>query len=241
MLSTRSHNPGNLNAPGENTLSMTIIDRFHSQRRATLQAAADAGRLNQVDELALLEPEQMLPMASLSLKLFAWGGIFFIVLNLLSYIWRTGQYGASLNGGVIFLWFLINIVSYFVILPIHELIHGAAFALWGGKPYFGTKLPLALYCSAKDQVFPRNYYLVIGLAPLAVITLAGIIFTLLAPTLSPYVLFAIVGNLSGASGDLWVVKRLRTLPAETLIEDLETGYRAWQVTPAADSVTIDPV
>lgn len=219
---------------------MTIIDRFHSQRRDALQAAADAGQARVIDEMALLGPKQILPLTMFSLLLLVLGGVFFIVLNLVAYIWRTGLHGATLSGGEVLLWLLINVISYVLILPIHELLHGLAFSLWGGKPYYGTKLPLALFCSAKNQLFPRNYYVVIGLAPLVVITLAGLLFTLLAPALSPYVLLATAGNVSGAAGDLWVVQRLRALPASSFVEDLETGYRAWEITPLPTDATIVP-
>lgn len=210
-------------------MPITIIDRFHPKQRDTLQSAAEAGHFRMTDEVVLLEPKQLRVLAILSLQLFAIGGIFFIVLNLLAYIWRTGQHGAALNPGQVVLWLLINLAGYFLILPIHELLHGIAFIFWGGKPYYGTKLPLALFCSAKNQLFPRNYYFVIGLAPLVVITLAGIIFTLFAPALAPYSLFAMLSNISGASGDLWVVQRLRSVPASAFVEDRETGYRVWEV------------
>lgn len=218
----------------------TFIDRFHPAHRAAVQASVDAGNLRQVDELALLESEQMLPLARFSLQLLVLGGIFFIVLNLIAYIWRTGQHGASINGGLILLWLVINVLSYIIILPLHELIHGIAIAILGGKPHYGAKLPFALYCGAKEQIFSRNYYLVIAYAPFVVISLAGIILTLLAPTLSPYVLFATVGNVSGAAGDIWTARRLRALPPETLVEDLETGYRAWEVTTQDQHATIGP-
>lgn len=221
-------------------MPITMIDRFHPGRRALLQAAIDAGQIQQVDELALLEPEQLMPMARLSLQLFLFSGIFFIVLNLATYTWRTGQHGAALSPGLVFLWIGINILSYIVMLPIHELLHGATIALLGGKPHYGAKMPFALYCGAKDQMFSRNYYLAIALAPLVVISLAAIIFTLLAPGLSPFVLFASVGNVSGAAGDLWAIRRLRALPASVLVEDLETGYRAWQVTSPGAHGTIEP-
>ncbi len=217
---------------------MIVVDRFHPSRRASLQTALDAGQMRQVDEMALLEPEQLLPLARFSLRLFVLGGIFFIVLNLVAYTWRTGQHGASLSGGIVFLWIVLNLLSYVVMLPIHELIHGITIAFWGGRPHFGAKLPLALYCGAKDQVFPRNYYLAIALAPFVVLTLAGIFFTLFAPTLSPYILLATVGNVSGAAGDLAMVRRLRALPASALIEDLESGYHAWMVTSPAENATI---
>lgn len=219
---------------------MTIIDRFHPQQRDASQRAADAGHLQVIDELKLLEPQQLRPLAIFSLQLLAIGGIFFIVLNLLAYTWRTGQHGAALNIGQVVLWLLLNVVGYFLILPIHELLHGVTITLWGGKPYYGTKLPLALFCSAKDQLFPRNYYFVISLAPLVVITLAGIIFTLLAPTLAPYTLLATAGNISGAAGDLFVARRLRSVPASVLVEDQETGYRVWEVTTPHEDAIMTP-
>jgi len=222
-------------------MSMTMIDRFHPRRRAFLQAAINAGHLRQVDELALLGPEQILPMARLSLRLFLFGGIFFIVLNLAAYTWQTGQHGASLNPGLVFLWIGTNILSYIVILPIHELLHGITIALLGGRPHYGAKMPFALYCGAKDQAFSRNSYLAIALAPLCVISLAAIVFTLFAPGLSPFVLFASVGNVSGAAGDLWAVQHVRALPTSVLVEDLETGYRAWEVTVPGEHVTINPI
>lgn len=208
---------------------MTLIDRFHPGRRALLQAAIDAGHLEQVDELALLSPEQILSLARLSLRLLLFAGIFFITLNLAAYTWRTGQHGASLTAGLVLSWFGINLLSYIVMLLVHELLHGLAITLLGGKPHYGVHMPFALYCGARDQMFPRNSYLAIALAPLVVISLAAIILTLLAPGLSPFVLFASIGNVSGAAGDLRASQRLRLLPPRVLVEDLETGYRAWEV------------
>lgn len=216
----------------------TIIDRFHPHRRQEQQKAADAGHLGVLVEAEILNPAQIRPLALLSLVLLVIGCVFFIVLNLFAYTWRTGHTSASINVPTALLWFLINCLAYVLVLPLHELIHGAAFTLWGGKPYYGTRLPLALYCSAKNQIFPRNYYLVIGLAPLVVITVAGIVFTLLAPTLAPYTLFATAGNISGAAGDIWVVAQLLKLPSSVLIEDTETGYRAWELTLASTRDTM---
>lgn len=221
-------------------MSLTVIDRFHPRHRAVLQAAVDGGRLRQVDEMALLEPEQMLPLARFSLQLLVVGGIFFIVLNLGAYIWRTGQHGASLSFGLVVLWILLNILGYMLVLPFHEFLHGVTIFLLGGRPHYGAKLPFALYCGAKNQIFSNRAYQLIALAPFLVISLAGIVLTLLVPTIAPYFLFALVGNASGAAGDLWMVQRLRALPASALIEDVETGYRAWEVLPLADLAQSDP-
>lgn len=221
-------------------MPLTVIDRFHPRRRVDLQAAVDAGRLRQIDEMALLEPEQMLPLARFSLQLLVVGGIFFIVLNLGAYIWRTGQHGASLSFGLVAAWAGLNILGYILILPFHEFLHGVTIAVLGGRPHYGAKLPFALYCGAKSQIFSCGAYQLIALAPFVVISLAGIVLTLLVPTIAPYFLFALVGNASGAAGDLWMVQRLRALPATALVEDAETGYRAWEVLPLAEHVRIDP-
>jgi len=213
-------------------MPLTLIDRFHPDPRREQQAAIDAGQLHKLDEIALLEPTQLRPLALLSLFMLVAGGIFFGLLNVVAYFRQTHTTSGQIGGWTLITWIAINIVSYLLILPIHEALHAAAFSFWGGKPYFGTKLPFALYCGAKNQLFRRNQYLVVGLAPLVVITLAGIVFTLLSPVLASYTIFATVGNVSGAAGDVWVVVRLLRQPQTTLVEDTETGYRAWEIASA---------
>jgi hypothetical protein len=181
------------------------------------------------DELALLEPEQLRPLALLSLRMLSIGGIFFLVLNLLAYYWRMHTFSPRITIWGAILWLIINVLGYFVILPIHEVIHGLVFLFWGGKPYFGSRLPLALYCGARDQLFQRNQYLSVGLAPLLIITLAAIIVTLYFPILASYALFATIGNFAGAAGDVLVAERLLHLPNGALVEDTDAGYRAWEI------------
>jgi len=211
-------------------LPLTLIDRFHPHQRDEQQEAINNGHIRKLEEVELLEPAQMRPLALLSLFLLLIGAIFFGLLNYISYILQA--HSATPINGIpnLLIWILINIIGYLLILPIHELIHAAAFVLWGGKPYFGAKLPYALYCGARNQLFRRNQYFVVGLAPLVVITLAGIIFILLSPVLASYTLFALIGNFSGAAGDIWVVRRLLRRPSSILVEDTESGYRAWELT-----------
>src|SRR6266496_961339 len=210
-------------------MSLRLIDRFYLRLRNEQQEAINAGHLRKLEEAELLEPEQLRSLALLSLLLLVIGGVFFGLLNVAAYTWQTHAAVGGRGWGLL-LWFGINILGYILILPIHEVIHAAAFTLWGGKPYFGTKLPYAIYCGAKNQLFRRNQYLVVGLAPLVVITLAGIVFTLLYPGLAAYTLLGTVGNFSGAAGDVWVAKRLLRQPADVLVEDTEAGYRVWEIT-----------
>ncbi len=210
-------------------MPLTLIDRFHPCRRSKQQAAIDAGKLLKRDELELLGPEQLQPLAWLSLIMFGISAIFFVALNIAAYELRYHQLIGNISVLSVFIWIVINILGYVLILPLHEVIHGMVFALWGGRPYFGTKLPLALYCGAKNQLFRRNQYLVVGLTPLVVITLAGIVFTLLAPGLAAYTLLATTGNFAGAAGDVWVARRIAQQPSVVLVEDTETGYTAWEI------------
>ncbi|HEX6479135.1 MAG TPA: DUF3267 domain-containing protein [Ktedonobacteraceae bacterium] len=210
-------------------MTTTIIDRFHPRLVREEQKAVDAGEVRKLEELELLEPQQLQPLARLSLQMLIIGAIFFFALNYAAYFWQTHTLALHITGGGVLLWLIINVIGYFLILPIHEVVHALAFLFWGGRPYFGTKLPLALYCGAKNQLFHRNQYLVIGLAPLVVLTVAGIIFTLINPILASYTLFASLGNVSGAAGDVWTVARLLRHPKSVLVEDTAAGYRVWEV------------
>ncbi len=210
-------------------MSLTIIDRFHPRLVREEQKAIDAGQIHKLEELELLEPAQLQSLAKISLQMLGIGTIFFVVLNYATYFWRTHTLALHITAGGVLLWLVINIIGYLLILPIHEVVHALAFLFWGGRPYFGTKLPLALYCGAKNQLFHRNQYLVVGLAPLVVLTLAGIIFTLINPVLASNTLFASLGNVSGAAGDVWTVARLLQRPKSVLVEDTEAGYRVWEV------------
>jgi hypothetical protein len=211
---------------------LLLIDRYHPRQRQECQVAIDAGQLRKYDELELLEPTQLRPLALLSLEMLIGSGIAFVALNLAAYYWQWHSLRFAFTFWGIVLWIVCNVVSYIVVLPLHELIHALAFLFWGGKPYFGAKLPLALYCGARNQLFWRNHYLVVGLAPLVVITLLGVVLTLFAPVLASYLLFATVGNVAGAAGDVLVAARLWRQERGVLVEDTEVGYRVWKLEEA---------
>jgi hypothetical protein len=212
-------------------MSLLLVDRYHPQARREKQALIDMGRLRKTDELALFDIEQLRPLALLSLIMLIIGGIFFVVVDLLAYFGRYQHWLAPLSVWGIVLWLVLNIIGYIIILGIHEVIHGLVFAFWGGKPHFGAKLPVALYCGAREQLFARNYYLAVGLAPLIVITIVGIIVTILYPGVAAYLLLAFAGNFSGAAGDIVASRKVARLPAGVLIEDTEVGYTAWEIVP----------
>ena len=208
-------------------MALQVIDRFHPDIRRQMQQAIDAGKLEQSGELELLAPQQMRTLALWGLIMLGIGVVFFVVFNIVMYLAQTHKTSGSIGGTAILWWLVINIIGSVLILAVHEGIHGAFFTLWGGKPYYGAKLPFAFFCSTKAQIFPRNYYLVVGIAPLVVITVGAIIFTIVSPVLASYGLLAWISNFSGAVGDVFAVLWLLRQPRQALIEDTETGCRAW--------------
>jgi len=208
---------------------LILIDRFQPQLRDRQQAAIAAGTLRKRDELELLEPQQLRPMLMLSVVMLVIGTVFFSILTIAAYFAQTHSTRGQIGGWALLLWLGSNILSYIVVLFLHEGIHALAFIFWGGKPYFGAKLPVALFCGAKNQLFRRNQYLVVGLAPLVVITVVAVVFTLFYPALASYTLLGSIGNFSGAAGDVWGVMKILRQPRNVLVEDTDTGYRVWEI------------
>src|SRR2546421_8749642 len=208
---------------------LILIDRFQPHLRDRQQIAIAAGKLRKRDELELLEPQQLRPMLLLSVVMLVIGTVFFGILTIAAYFAQTHSTRGQIGGWALLLWLGINILSYVLVLFLHEGIHALAFIFWGGKPYFGAKLPVALFCGAKNQLFRRDQYLVVGLAPLVVITVVAVIFTLFYPALASYALLGSIGNFSGAAGDVWGTTKLLRQPRNVLVEDTDAGYRVWEV------------
>lgn len=103
---------------------------------------------------------------------------------------------------------------------LHEALHGVFFWLFTrSKPRFAFHWTYA-YAAAPDWYIPRGPFLVTTLAPLVVITLAGLLIFRFAPLgwLAPTWL-VVVMNAGGAVGDMLVTARLLRLPPSTLVND----------------------
>jgi hypothetical protein len=112
-----------------------------------------------------------------------------------------------------------------IMLTIHELIHGVFFWVFTkDRPHFGFKWFYA-YAAAPDWYLPRNQHLVVGLAPLVLITLAGLALLAIVPaTAIPAVLFFMTMNASGAVGDIVTVLWLLTQPPTVLVQDVGDSF-----------------
>jgi hypothetical protein len=123
--------------------------------------------------------------------------------------------------GIIGLMGLIAIT--FVTTIIHELVHGIAFAAFGGSPRYGLKvkyfLPLA-YATSPGDIFRRNAFIVIILAPLLVINIVSLLMLTIFPQ-APWLIWVIAFNTGGAIGDIWIAVQLLRCPRSIEVEDRE--------------------
>src|SRR5205085_10393919 len=103
-----------------NLMPLILIDRFHPVLRREQQAAIDAGQIRKRDEIELLAPQQMRPLAMLSLVMFVVGGVFFVPLNIAAYYAQTHTISGRVGGWGLLLWVVLNILAYIVVLPLHE-------------------------------------------------------------------------------------------------------------------------
>lgn len=173
----------------------------------------------------------------------------FILLNILGIPWfifcavffiyvasRSGAFGAGNNSGGsgqitititnLLLALVILIATTFAVLVLHELVHGLFFWLFTrSRPRFGFKGAYA-YAAAPGWYIPRPQFLIVGLAPLVLISLVGLlILSVTAPPVSLVFLVALILNATGAIGDLYMVVRLLFAPRDLLIEDEGEGIR----------------
>lgn len=197
-------------------------------RRRRLREAIRMGRLREVARMELLAPAQLQGLARVGLILLLGSGAVFLGLQTVA---RTVRHVPLLPGSgsplVVIGLIAGNLLAYVAILPLHEGVHALIIVLLGGRPTFGLKLPFAAYCTAPNQLFTRNGYAAVALAPLILISLAGIALIWLAPNIAAYTLFGLAGNASGAVGDLAAARRILALPRDALIADTASGFIAY--------------
>jgi hypothetical protein len=112
------------------------------------------------------------------------------------------------------------VVSLVGVIILHELVHGVFFwVITGQRPHFGFKGAYA-FAAAPTWYIARGPYLIVGLSPLVLITIAGVLLLPVVPLeiLSPLAL-ALTFNGAGAIGDAAIVVYLLTLPPSVLIND----------------------
>lgn len=117
------------------------------------------------------------------------------------------------------------VVAFVLVMLIHELVHGVFFWWFAGqRPTFGVK-GLYVYAAAPPEVyFPRNQYIIVGIAPLVLLTLVGLLLMVIVPVVAVSILSLFIAfNAAGAAGDLVMAVRLLSYSPDTLMQDSDTG------------------
>lgn len=134
--------------------------------------------------------------------------------------------GANPLAGVDSLGFaLLTLPALFLMLSLHELIHGVAFQLFGAKPRYGFSLQKGVAFAAADRYYlTRDAYLIVGLAPLIAITLlTAALMTLTSGETNTLIALIGAANIGGSVGDLWFVIICRRYSPDLLVRDFGEG------------------
>lgn len=122
---------------------------------------------------------------------------------------------------------VLYIAVYFGAVVAHELVHGLFFRIFGGKPRYGAGITyfMPYFYATSPGAFSIRQMIVIGLAPLVILSALSLGVALLAPALVGYLAVVFIGNTAGAVGDLWMTSRLiRFLPLkDATVVDLVDG------------------
>lgn len=150
------------------------------------------------------------------------GPLFYKIALLLRPDVSLSDLGVTLVGfSDVLLALLAVVVLYAAVIVLHEGAHGI-FLWWysRSRPVFAFR---GYYASAAAPgwFFPRNQYIIVGLAPLVLLTVVGFIILLFAPESWFVALITfMVLNASGAIGDMAVVWWLLRQPATGLAFDV---------------------
>lgn len=110
-----------------------------------------------------------------------------------------------------------------VTVLVHEWVHGLAYQLLGYRVSYGVSLHLgAAYAGAFGQWQRRTHNLLVALAPLLLLSpLLLLAVALGGPLLARLAFAALLFNISGAVGDLYLSYRLLRMPPAALLYDAD--------------------
>ena len=121
-------------------------------------------------------------------------------------------------------WFVALVAVSVAVLPLHELVHAAAFKLVTG---FEARITFGfanwmLYTASPGTMLPCGRFCAVLLAPAVVVTaLLGVCLSVTGMPLLAW--FCGVIHLAGCTGDIGYVRIIASEPAANLVQDTERG------------------
>lgn len=118
-----------------------------------------------------------------------------------------------------------------LVVLLHELCHALLFWLFSReRPQIGFNL-LYAYAAAPNWYFTRRQFVLIGLAPVLLLTLAGFLaMPWVSVVTTSHLVLALTVNAAGAIGDFIVVIWALGQPADILLRDEGTAVAAYKKT-----------
>lgn len=128
--------------------------------------------------------------------------------------------GSIDSPGGLLVWVGSLLLVIIVMILMHEALHGLFFWVFTGKrPTFAVRLSYA-YAAAPGCFLSRGRYIIVGLAPLVILTAAGLALIPFFPTVLLFFLILFTAlNFAGGAGDLWVVGWLLRKSPASLVQD----------------------
>lgn len=175
------------------------------------------------------KPSRMIFVQALALVgMFIFGLLFTSLAIGMGKLPLSGSFSLGLGqAGAMFTGIALTLVA-------HELTHGLAMWLFGATPTYGFLWRgMMLYATTPGYAYRRNSYLVVALAPLALISALVVLGLWLLPGWQWAALLVLCGvvNASGASGDLWMTRIALGYPAAAFIMDERDGMRVFLPKP----------
>ncbi len=158
--------------------------------------------------------------AAVLFMFFVWGYFFIRIAIILRLSAWTGEQNFLERVGI------IHVVVVFVIMVfLHEGIHGLFFWLFTKeRPHFGFKL-LYAYAAAPEWYIPRNTYIWIGLSPLVLVSIVGVVlFPWISIDWFPGLILLLTINAAGSMGDAFIILITLSHSKEVLIQDLGDSF-----------------
>lgn len=118
--------------------------------------------------------------------------------------------------------------SWPAMIVLHELVHGLTMRIFGARPQYGVRLKqLLFYATAPGYGFRRNAYIILALAPLALLSVLAILGISIFQGTACAVLLAFCAafNIGGAAGDLAIVRMVLGYSEKAYIVDEQDGFR----------------
>jgi Putative zincin peptidase len=113
---------------------------------------------------------------------------------------------------------------------IHEAVHAVVMIAFGASPRFGvlmsSGLPMGFYATSPGYRYTRPRYLIVCLAPLAILSPLGLAFCWLS--FGGYLVIPFAIQLAGCIGDVTIAWHVLRAQRGALCEDMRDGTRFWK-------------